>query len=202
MTHLAGEIRSSAIEMLSWLLDVAGSEVVSCPGGWVKTLNCFLSLLGWHTQDTAKWSANEPSMSKAGNEAKATARTLQVLAQMLRCGMDQPLEQKIEIIGEGEERWGFPLWDTEQHLLPKNSGAFAYLNLFGAPRDEENDMHDDREDRVRIFDKGFRSPIENGLGDGRKEGGDVGRAAMVVSKVLKEVHQEAAEIEYGEAQQT
>lgn len=33
MTHLAADIRVSAVEVLEWLVEVAGVEVVSCAGG-------------------------------------------------------------------------------------------------------------------------------------------------------------------------
>lgn len=186
MTHLSTDIRSSTVEILSWLLEVAGSEAVSCPGGWVKTLNCFLSVLGWHPKTSGKWSANKPSMNRAGTEAKTIARALQVLTQFLTSGMVQPAEAAVTIIGEGEEELGFPLWNTDQHFLPKKTNPFGYLNLFGAPMDEEDAMLDDREDRVRVFDKGYRQPIERGLDDCRKEGGEVGRAAVVVSRILND----------------
>src|SRR5690606_39247932 len=65
MTHLAADIRFSSVEIMSWLVSVAGNEVVSSPGGWIKLLNCFLSMLGWHTEESSKWSSNRASYGKA-----------------------------------------------------------------------------------------------------------------------------------------
>ena len=55
MTHLATEIRLFGLDVLEWLLQVAGDEVVSCAGGWVKMLKCFLSLLGWQSEASSKF---------------------------------------------------------------------------------------------------------------------------------------------------
>ncbi|KAF9887282.1 hypothetical protein FE257_010410 [Aspergillus nanangensis] len=75
MTHLAADIRLSAVDILSWMVEVAGEQVVGCAGGWIKTLNCFLSLLGWHTEESARWSASRASYSKAGKEAHMVPET-------------------------------------------------------------------------------------------------------------------------------
>jgi pre-rRNA-processing protein IPI1 len=185
MTHLAADIRMSSVEILSWLLEAAGENVVSCSGGWVKTMKCFLSMLGWHTDDTAKWSSNRPSFGKAGSEGKPLVKTLQCLAEFLKAGMGKPSES----IGQkstNKAQWGFPLWHTQQHLIPTKSNAYDYLNLFGTVRDEETEMYEDRDERARVFMKRFQIPVERGLEHARKEGGEVGRAAAIVSKVLKE----------------
>lgn len=86
MTHLAADIRLFSVEVLAWLTDIASDEIVSCAGGWVKTLNCFLALLGWYNEDSAKWSANRVSFGKTGTEGKAQTRHLQVLADFLKAG--------------------------------------------------------------------------------------------------------------------
>jgi len=89
MTHLAADIRVSAVEALSWLVDVAGSELVSCAGGWIKTLNCFLSLLGWHTEESSKFGVNRSSFSKLGgtNGGRPMVKALQTLAEFLHAGI-------------------------------------------------------------------------------------------------------------------
>ncbi len=47
LTHLAADIRSSALELLEWALEIGGEQLVSCPGGWVKTLKTLLTVLAW-----------------------------------------------------------------------------------------------------------------------------------------------------------
>ncbi|TPX23371.1 rRNA processing protein [Coccidioides immitis] len=193
MTHLAAGIRLSAIEILSWLLSVAAQEVVSCAGGWVKTLNCFLSVLGWHTEESAKWSSNRASFGKAGSDGKPIATILQTFADFLRagiCALDST-----DGAEQGDNNLSsvpFPLFHTSQHLLPTKSSAFAYLNLFGRPKDEEGEMYESREDRLRIFVERFKQPVQRGIDTAKKDGGEIGRASASVSKVLKESRNQQA----------
>ena len=185
MTHLAADIRLFSIEILAWSLDLAADEVVSCAGGWVKTLNCFLALLGWHTQESSNWSSNRISFGKVGGgDGKAQARNLQVLAEFLRAGFCSP---SLTFEGEdGKLSSSFPLWHTESHVVSTKSNAYAYLNLFGSPKDDEVDMLEDRDDRIRVFNERFASSVSNGLASARKDGGEVGRAAGLVTKALKD----------------
>ena len=79
---------------------------------------------------------------------------------------------------------------TTAHLMPKASGVFAHLGLFtGVQADSvgEEDMEggvEDVESRQRIvrnvFEKGLRKGLEGRL----KEGGEIGRAAGAVVKLL------------------
>jgi pre-rRNA-processing protein IPI1 len=58
MTHLAAEIRVDALAVLEWLLEVAKEDTVTCPGGWVKTLKSFMSMMGWATShESSKWTS-------------------------------------------------------------------------------------------------------------------------------------------------
>lgn len=188
MTHLAADIRLSAVEILSWLVSVAGHEVVACAGGWIKTLNCFLSILGWHTEESAKWSSNRASFGKAGSDGKPMVKVLLALADFLRAGICDS-----QTVGEGDQEDNasaydifFPLRQTPQHLLPTKSSPYAYLNLFGRPKDEEGEMYESREDRLRVFVERFQQPVLRGIDASRKDGGETGRASASVSKVLKE----------------
>jgi pre-rRNA-processing protein IPI1 len=183
MTHLGAEIRLFAIDVLCWLLEDARSEVVSCAGGWHKTLSCFLTVLGWSTQDTMKWSSSRASFGKAGSEGRPMAKILHALAEFVRAGMgDQSADASHE---RDADLQGAPLlWYSNQHQLPQRSNAFGYLNLFGLPQDEAVEMLEYCEDRRRVFDNSFRGPIEAGLEAARKEGGEVGRAAVSLTKAL------------------
>ena len=183
LTHLAADIRSSTVEILGWALEVAGNELVTCVGGWVKTLKCYLAMLGWpiETASGSAWSSTKASFGKLGGESRVLARSLTVLAQLLDTGLGARTTQDIQPSG-----WGFPLWHTEHHMLPKQSNTFAHLNLFGPPRDEDSAMYEEREDRQRIFQKIFRKAVDKGLEGSKREGGDVGRAGAVVAKVLNE----------------
>lgn len=193
MTHLAADVRVSAVEVLSWLVDVAGAQVVSCAGGWIKTMNCFLSVLGWHTEESSKWSSTRASFGKAGTQGKPMLKVLSALAEFLDAGIGKPDED--EAMDDDDDNndnspdsgnWAFPLCHTEQHMIPTTSVPYAYLNLFGKPRDEEGEMYETREDRYRVFANRFMKAVERGLENARKEGGELGRASSGASKVLRE----------------
>ncbi len=184
MTHLAAEIRLFSVDALCWLLDIAATEVVSCAGGWYKTLNCFLSILGWYTSDAVKWSSNRANFGKAGSEGRPMAKTLLALTEFVQAGMGIE-SAEFSSNGDGDSHVQFPLWSSSQHLLPQKSNAFGYLNLFGMPKDDETEMLEDREDRLRVFDTTFRAAIDMGLEGARKEGGEVGRAAAALTKALR-----------------
>jgi pre-rRNA-processing protein IPI1 len=184
MTHLAADMRLFSIEVLAWLIEIAPDEVVSCPGGWVKTLNCFLALLGWHTQDSAKWSSNRVSFGKAGGDGRIQARHLQVLADFLGAGCSSATDL-LETDENCQSPLASPFWHTEHHMLPTRSNPYGYLNLFASSNDDEVDMLEDREERIRVFNERFASDVELGLSSARKDGGEIGRAAGLVTKSLK-----------------
>lgn len=180
MTHLAADIRTDALAVLEWLLEVAQEDIITCPGGWVKTLNCFMSMMGWAVSSgSTKWtSASKASFGKAG---KSLPRQLLVLAQFLRAGL---VESEVEALSTGGV--AFPLWDVERHMFPTRSNAFTHLNLFGSSRDEEGEMYIDREDRQRVFHRRFQAAVEIGISNAKKEAGEAGRAAAVLTKVLRD----------------
>ncbi|EMD69221.1 hypothetical protein GGP41_004767 [Bipolaris sorokiniana] len=179
MTHLATEIRLFGLDVLEWLLQVAGDEVVSCAGGWVKMLKCFLSLLGWQSEAASKWSTGR-SYGKA--DSKMQVRQMSVLTSFLRTGLSytQPATT-IDISANS-----FPLWHTQHHMLSERSNAYAHLNLFGAARDEEAEMYEDREDRQRVFHERAEAAIVAGLEEAIKAGGELGRAGAQLRKVTRE----------------
>lgn len=189
MTHLAADIRISAVEALAWLVDVAGAEVVSCAGGWIKTLNCFLSVLGWHTEESSKWSGNRASFGKAGAKGQPMVKVLGALAVFLQAGIgpESSVPAAVDSDGDGTMGgWEFPLCHAAQHMVPRATAPFVHLNLFGQPRDEEGEMYETREDRYRVFANRFLGAVQRGLEGARSEGGEVGRASAGVNKVLRE----------------
>lgn len=181
MTHLAVDIMTDALAVLEWLLDAADEDVVSCPGGWVKTLRCFMSMMGWATsKGTTSWtSAPKATFGKVG---KSFPRQMLVLSQFLRTGLVES-QKVVEII---PRQSNFPFTDMHVHMLPRKSNPYAYLNLFGSPRDEEGEMYVDRSARQRVFHKLFQASVEKGVESAKKTGGEAGRTAAVLAKVLKD----------------
>lgn len=179
MTHLATEIRVFGLEVLEWLLVVTGDEIVSCAGGWVKMLKCFLTLLGWQSEASSKWSSGK-SYGKA--DTKMQVKQMNALTSFLRTGLSHA--QTAASIGLSDNT--FPLWHTQHHVLSERSNAYAHLNLFGAARDEEAEMYEDREDRQRLFRDRAEAAIIAGLEQATKGGGELGRAGAQLRKAVKE----------------
>jgi len=188
MTHLAAEIRNDAVLTLEWLLCSGGEAVISCPGGWVKTLKAFMSMMGWAIRSgTTKWtSATKTSFGKGG---KTFPKQLMVLAQFLKIGIGHNATETTFQRGRH-----YPLWDVELHMIPLESNPYAHLNLFGPGRDEEGEMYTDRESRQRVFRHRFQASVEKGVENAKREGGEVGRAAAVLGKILAESMSDFAEV--------
>lgn len=70
ITNLSSAVRDDALGTLEWLLDVAGDELVACPGGWLKTLNGLGAMMGWvaavQTNTVSSTGANSVSFSSSG----------------------------------------------------------------------------------------------------------------------------------------
>ncbi|KAK1145857.1 rRNA processing protein [Aspergillus melleus] len=170
MTHLAADVRLSTLDVLEWLVDVAGEEVVSAPGGWVKLLKCFLALLGWQTPDpegrersssggsgstgakkpgSGSSSAGRVDLGKASKQGKGLIRGLTVLGVFLEAGLAPHLRSvpgtegghaDDESNGGAGAGYDFPVLSTV-HLVPGSAQPYAYLNLFGAPRDTDGEIN-------------------------------------------------------------
>ena len=70
ITNLSSAVREDALGALEWLLEVAGDELVACPGGWLKTLNGLGAMMGWvaavQTNTFSSTGANSVSFSSSG----------------------------------------------------------------------------------------------------------------------------------------
>jgi pre-rRNA-processing protein IPI1 len=192
LTHLAPEIRTSSLDVLEWLLQTAGQDVVSCAGGWLKTLQCFLTLLGWHssstsTMQTAKgvenWSSERAvSFGKPASAAsRLLIKQLNVLAMFFRAAFSDHVSSSAAAAANAS---CFPLCSTQHQVLYARSNPFRGLDLFGAPKDAENAMYDDAEARKRAFDDAAVRAVARGVQSAKKEGGEIGRAASTLDKVL------------------
>lgn len=180
MTHLSRDVRTTALDFLSWLLDADGQDIVACPGGWTKTLESFLTLLGWKpAENTNKWSSGKATF---GSEVKSTARIMQVLAQLLHVGLD--LKDNMGDLKHGSMIAEFPLWHVTAHEISKKSNVYSYLDLFGAQKTEESQILEDRGDRLNLFNERFLSAVLSGTEAARREGGELGRAAGLLTKAV------------------
>lgn len=195
MTNLSAPVRMGALDVLEWLCDVAGQEVVSCPGGWTKTLKCFGGILGWDAPATvvskdgkSSWTSTQNSSTKGTMDSKLLLKTLTVLTLFLHNGLLPPSQDEADSEDAELAACAFPLWHVKQHMLPVHLGAsnpYAYLDLFGAPKEEEGTAYEDWEERAIYFNDKWRKSFEDGVMKVVREGGGVGRAAVGLFKVLK-----------------
>ncbi|OAA61836.1 rRNA processing protein [Niveomyces insectorum RCEF 264] len=212
ITHLSAAVRDDALSAFEWLLDVAGDELVACPGGWLKTLNGFGAMMGWvaspgpssggggggGTQandgtaavalSSSGWSA-APKTSFAGSSTALQTRgsggahtSGQAFARQVAA-----LTKFLEL---GLRRTEPAPYDPQGYWAnlyerPTTANPFGHLNLFGAPRDEDSEMYADREARQRVFAKRWQAAVGKGIEAARREGGAVGRAAATLDEVLQ-----------------
>jgi len=200
MTHLSPDIRLSTLDILDWLLDTKKESIFSYPGAWIKTLRTFQNVLGWHspitapnTKVTSKSGAKETWTSSTipqsatvglGSGNKLFVHQLTTLARFLVVGMTSSPPDPAAAARRAAEI--FPLCQTDTHLISRKSNPFAYLNLFGAIRDLESEGFEDADERVEVFNAlGFMKRFQDGVGEAKREGGDVGRAGAGVEKALR-----------------
>ncbi|GJC82896.1 pre-rRNA-processing protein IPI1 [Colletotrichum liriopes] len=175
MTHLSADISNDSLSVLEWLLDVAEDETVSCPGGWVKTLNSFCALMGWTVKTSTGWST-APKTGLRTKDAQSHARQIAVLARFLQAGLKPEVAAPSNPYARAEN----------MYRVPRTPNPFAYLNLFGTRRDEEAEMYNDRESRQRVFHRRFFDSFTRGVEQAKKEGGAIGRSAVQMDQALTE----------------
>nr|OQO25205.1 hypothetical protein B0A51_07967 [Rachicladosporium sp. CCFEE 5018] len=190
MSHLSTDIKLSSLDVLDWLIEAQPESIVSCAGGWVKTLETFGKLLSWTGAEgttgsltgDGKWSATKPTVSLGSS--KLLVHQLNTLTTFLNAGLVRPVRNEDLLAIQAAQCW--PLWHFEAHLMPTKSNAYGYLNLFGKPRDTESEMYEDPEERQEAFvTSGMYRAFVQGVTEARKEGGEVGRAAAGVAKALQ-----------------
>ncbi|KAK6519480.1 hypothetical protein TWF281_003314 [Arthrobotrys megalospora] len=191
MTHISADIRADSTNFLAWLLDVVGEEAVRGAKGWGKTLKCWIVLLGWEGAKSGQGVRGSTiEFSDPGKNKKASLQHLGVLRQFLFVGIieDEPQNSHFDIRMTDLLR---PHQHTELHMMPTTSNIYAHLNLFGTSGIAENVNEEDAEgsaedcdSRRRIVKNVFESNLRVGLQAKLQEGGEIGRAAGAVLKVL------------------
>lgn len=180
MTHLSQDIRKTALDILQHLLEHAGRDLVSCAGGWTKTLECCVTLLSWKNLSLAEtWTASKTSFR---TDTKFIARIMQVIDHLLSAGLLRVDKDEDPGDDPGDS---FPLWHYRHHTIPAKSNTYAYLGLFGRPLDDDSRMLDDQGERWITFKDKYRTMFLHGLDGAKKEGGDIGRVAGQMTKTIE-----------------
>lgn len=177
LTNLSTEISNYAAEVLDWLLDLAGDEVVSAPECWVKPLSDILLVIGWkRTKSKGGWTTASSSLTNlSSSAARARARHIAVLDKFLQIGF-RPA---------GSASYNRQQYWDNLYRIPRTHNPFGYLNLYGAPRNAEKMPYNDPQERLQIFHKALYDDITQGMEDCKKEGGVIGRAANALEKTVK-----------------
>ncbi|KAI9814713.1 MAG: hypothetical protein M1826_002159 [Phylliscum demangeonii] len=177
MTSLSADVRLDTFEMLGWLLNTAGTDVVACPGGWAKLLKCFVAVFAWDQRSiSSSLAVNRTTV--VGDIDKARARQLQIFGQFLQHGL--AIHGPANLPRSGGR---FPLWHAPHHDFPQRPNCYGYLNLFGPVRDEDAGGCEDRQDRQRLF-AGYKEMVDQGLAIAKRQGGEIGRVAAFVTKEI------------------
>lgn len=179
MTHLSQDIRKTALDILQYLLENAGKDLVSCAGGWTKTLECCVTLLSWkNLSPTETWTASKTSFR---TDTKFIARIMQIADQLLVAGLleNDKKDPQIDSID------CLPLLHLQHHTIPTKSNPYTYLGLFGRPPDDDSRVLDDRGERWLLFKQKYETVLLHGIDGARKEGGDIGRVAGQLSKTIE-----------------
>lgn len=200
LTHLSTSIRESVLEVLEFLLKTCPAETVGSPGSWVGTLRRFVTILGWHeglpasktgignengvaaTTNTKSWTSAPAVGGHKPADAKLRARQITALALFLEAGLKEPVQQDGDAARRTADMW--PLSQIECHLMAARANPYGYLNLFGAVRDEEAEMYDDSQSRKEVYLEVLHANVMKGMGSAKREGGEIGRAAAGLDKVL------------------
>ncbi|MCJ1311518.1 rRNA processing protein [Agyrium rufum] len=197
LTHMSADVNDTTADIFEWLLETAGTEYVSCPGGWMKTQDTFLVTLRWNSSarttssqwstandaSTTGWTSTKTTFARSAGETKLTVKVLKCLALFLEAGLVE-LPKKEEYDPLGDYKFTFPVAPYRIHMMPTRMHTFRHLNLFGAPRDEASMEYAELEERLRVFSDHYKARFESGLEAARKDGGEVGRAAGLIAAVL------------------
>jgi pre-rRNA-processing protein IPI1 len=195
LTHLSAKIQLTGLDALEWLLNTAGQQLVSSPGGWLQTLGALLIVLGWKGRSNPK---NEKGWTQSGITARTTKndddekmriRQLQVLGLLLETALGQK-KPKSEDAWRERVKEDWTCMFQQFYTIPQQRNPYGYLNLFGGNRDEENGQYQDQEERIKVF-KGERyGDVLLGVSKFKGYGGGTGRATMGVERILQSVQVE------------
>ncbi|KAL1872341.1 rRNA processing protein [Diaporthe australafricana] len=182
MLHLSAEVRDDALKFMDWLLDVAVDQLLDGAGGWTKTLDAFVAMMGWRSASASSaggagakgWSSAPKTTFGADKSGSAYAHQMAALAKFIQLGLQKPAPV---------EPWTDAQYWDQVYRLPEGPNPFGYLQLFGPPQDGE--ICADTESRQRALWP-LKKIMEKKSTQARMEGGPAGRAATDLAKALEE----------------
>lgn len=187
LTHLSDTVKLTGLDVMDWLLDVAGLRAVECPGGWLGMLKVFMVLLRWkeETKSVTGWTTLGAGIASAAgrDEQRLLTRKLEVLAKLLEYGFSdvgdkRDAEELLQL-----ERRNFPI-KGDAYLLPRHPDPYGYLDLYGPPKDDVQRGYRSLAERRRVYEEYVSQAVISGVERVKRVGGSVGRAAVKVEKNL------------------
>lgn len=180
MTHLSNDVSNDALGVMDWLLGFAADEIVSCAGGWVKTLETFCAMMGWTPKSSSSGWTSGSKVTLRAKDSTTHARQISVLAKMVQAG----LEPRPSAADDSKPDSAGGRWDYLCRV-PSDPKAFDYLNLNGSTSsNDQSQRYASREERQQVFKARFSSSISKGASDALQAGGATGRAAAALQKAL------------------
>ncbi|PNS14825.1 hypothetical protein CAC42_2054 [Sphaceloma murrayae] len=198
LTHMAADIRMSTLDVLDWLLKAAGDATVSCSGGWSGTIKRLSGVLGWQSEvTTGRGNVGVPVTQKGWTnvprtkleDTKLRARQISSLANLLETGLQSPDPETLTTLRQRQAALAFPLWNMHAQLMGNTPNPFVHLDLFAeaeATKDDDSVVIVDWLGRQNVLRSTHASGIIKGISDAKKEGGEIGRAARSVERVIKD----------------
>lgn len=186
LTHIAADVCNTALDMLDWAMDTLGLPLVTCSGGWFKILRCFMLVFGWSDSRMGQelrsgpWTNSGYALEKLNKDKAVISKALERLAKFLSLGLTEPRDSKSKAMALQPH---FKC-HVKPHLVPRRSGAFAHLGLFGTEQADDTRMLETRFDRQHLLRTTFLENVEKGLAATRHHGGEVGRGAAIVQRTL------------------
>lgn len=186
MTDMSSTVRADAMGFLEWLLDARADLVLSCPGGWPKTLRTFIVLLGWSgyvsgvssssssasAADDKGWTSAPRTTFGADRSGTAYARQIGTLTRFVTAGLKQLSLQPREPNYYWDHLWGMP------------KGPYPYAHLQLHLQDEYSRQYLDEDMRRDFFRRHMMGGMLKAAEETRKEAGAAGRAAGVLVKAI------------------
>lgn len=190
LTHLSTDIQLSSLSMLNFLLEIVGEDLFAFPGAWTGFLNTFCNVLSWKEKGASQASSRGWSSMRSGSGAgsssasgggKLSAKRLLTFTSLLSAGLSTPVLSGDVLAADNSIHAQLKFI----HGIPRRGNAYAHLNLFGPPADDEHQIHDDPEERGRVFKERFATSVKAGVKEAMKEGGETGRAGSKLSAVVE-----------------
>lgn len=183
MTHITPDVRSQSTAFLDLLVEHAPKQVVTLT--WIKTLSCFLPLLGWESSSAPKLSSGsiDSGLQFGSRASDVKLAHIQSLSKLISAGIDEGLDKDVNA--------PFTLnKDTVKFLRPTTGNPYVILGLFS---DHQNSnpsstttVTEDVESRQEAL-KSFKEAIVSGLTLCTKEGGQLGRLSSGLLQSLNQI---------------